>query len=45
MGWFTREYGGKGYKTPTTQDTKKSFGRGKPAPSKGCYPAGKPRWA
>lgn len=44
MAWFTREYGGKGYKTPTTQDTRKHFGRGKAKP-KSCYPMGKPWWA
>ena len=45
MGWFTREYGGKGYKTPTTQDTRKHFGRGKQKAPKSCYPMGKPWWA
>lgn len=44
MGFWTKTYGGKGYKTPQSQDTGKPFGRGK-VRGKGCYPMGKPRWA
>ena len=43
--WSTKTYGGKGYKSPTTQDTGKKFGRGSGKTRGGCYPMGKPRWA
>lgn len=41
-GLFTREYGGKkGYKSPTTQDTQRHFGRGSAPKPKPIRPFGR----